>query len=88
MSCVTKNKFAEPLDLDQITTGWKSRGFSSAIYVDAPGQEWVDFTHSTNELVMVVEGQLRMVVGKEEFIANPGDEVFIPRNTYHSLYNI
>ncbi|MCJ8340263.1 MAG: cupin domain-containing protein [Pseudomonadales bacterium] len=88
MSCVTKNKFQQPIDLEQVTVEWKKRGFGCAIYVDSPGQEWLDFIHPCNELVMVVEGQLRMRVADEEFIANPGDEVFIAKNTYHSLYNI
>jgi len=87
MSCVTKNKFIEPIEVQSVTAQWKKRGFGCSIYVDAPGQEWPDFIHPCNELVMVLDGQLRMLVEDEEFIANPGDEVFIPKNTYHSLFN-
>ncbi|MCJ8299351.1 MAG: cupin domain-containing protein [Pseudomonadales bacterium] len=87
MGCVTQGKFSVPMDVEQVTTDWQKRGFGCSIYVDAPGQQWIDFVHSTNELVMVLDGQLRMLVGDEEFIAEPGDEVFIAKNTYHSLYN-
>ena len=82
MNCVTKNKFSKPLDPGEISALWKERGFSCSIYADVPGQEWPNFIHPCNELVMVLDGQLRMVVADQEFIANPGDEVFIAKNTY------
>ncbi|NRA19392.1 MAG: cupin domain-containing protein [Oceanospirillaceae bacterium] len=88
MSCVTKNKFKQPMDVAEVAEQWRKRGFSCDIYIDAPGQKWPNFIHSSNELVMVLEGQLKMLVADEAFIANPGDEVFIPSNTYHSLHNI
>ncbi len=88
MSLITKNKFKQPIDVEQVAAQWKEKGFGCDIYTDAPGQQWLDFIHSTNELVMVFEGQLSVSVGDEAFIANPGDEIFIPKNTYHSLHNI
>ncbi|MBA3613877.1 MAG: cupin domain-containing protein [Nitrospirales bacterium] len=51
------------------------------MFIDPPGLEWNDFVHSTNELVTVVEGKLRMNIEGEEVIAEPGDEVFIPKKT-------
>jgi quercetin dioxygenase-like cupin family protein len=35
-----------------------------------------------------VEGALRMTIEEEELIAEPGDEVFIPRGACHSVKNI
>jgi quercetin dioxygenase-like cupin family protein len=58
------------------------------VFIDPPGREWNDFVHSTNELVTVVEGTLRMTIDGEELIAEPGDEVFIPKDAYHSVKNI
>ena len=44
--------------------------------------------HAANELVTVVDGQLRLVMGTDEIIASPGDEVFIPKSMNHSVKNI
>ena len=36
-------------------------------------------SNATNELVTVMIGKLRLIIGEEEILAEPGDEVFIPR---------
>jgi len=41
--------------------------------------EWSDFVHTTNDLVTVMVGKLRMIIREEKMIAKPGDEVFIPK---------
>jgi len=88
MSYVTKNKFQLPINATTVADDWNKRGFSCDVYHDIPGQQWIDFIHPINELVMVLEGQLSIQVAEQTFVANPGDEVFIPSNTYHSLHNI
>jgi ethanolamine utilization protein EutQ (cupin superfamily) len=48
---------------------------------------------TTNELVTVMVGKLRLTIGGEEIVAEPGDEVFIPKETppfsqeYRLLYD-
>jgi quercetin dioxygenase-like cupin family protein len=37
-----------------------------------------------DEVFYIAEGQYRFVVGKEEFIANEGDTIFLPRNIPHT----
>ena len=41
-----------------------------------------------NELVTVVEGELKLEIEGKICTAGPGDEVFIPRDTVHSVKNI
>lgn len=67
---------------------WSLRGYSCDVFIDPPGKEWNDFIHPTNELVVVMEGKLRMTIEGEEVIAEPGDEVFIPKKACHSVKNI
>jgi len=88
MQYVTPKKFAVPLNCDEVEQSWNHRGYSCDVFIDPPGREWNDFVHSTNELVTVLEGTLRMTIDGEEFIAEPGDEVFIPKGAYHSVKNI
>ncbi len=85
---LTKGRFSLPLDPEAVAANWRERGYSCNLFVDPPGQQWLDFTHATNELVTVVEGRLEMVVGDERVEMGPGDEVFIPAKALHSVINI
>ena len=85
---VVRGRFAQPLDREAVASDWRGRGYSCQIFVDPPGQEWNDFVHRTNELVTVEVGRLELTVAGETVIAEPGDEVFIPRDARHSVKNI
>jgi len=49
----------------QIETDWASRGFSCELWTDPPGQRWEDFTHATDELVTVLEGDMEFEIEGE-----------------------
>jgi quercetin dioxygenase-like cupin family protein len=83
-----RGKFAAPVDGDMVAGDWRRRGYGCNLFVDPPGQEWLDFTHASNELVTVVEGRLEMTVGEARVEVEPGDEVFIPAGALHSVCNI
>lgn len=85
---IRKGKFAVPVERAAVAADWAGRGYSCALFVDPPGQEWNDFVHRSNELVTVVDGQLEMWVEGEQLVAEPGDEVFIPKGATHSVTNI
>jgi len=88
MQYITPTKFTVPLNREEVARSWSQRGYSCDLFIDPPGREWNDFVHSTNELVTVVEGKLRMTIEGNEFIAETGDEVFIPKGACHSVKNI
>ncbi len=88
MPYLTHQKFSVPLDRDQVTHDWRRRGYSCDLFTDPLGREWNDFVHSTNELVTVMDGRLKLTIGGEEIIVEPGDEVFIPKGARHSVKNI
>ena len=68
------------LNQDETATDWAARGFSCDVWVDPPGQCWDDFTHATDEVVKVIEGEIR----------HPaiGEEILIPAGALHSVRNI
>jgi quercetin dioxygenase-like cupin family protein len=35
-----------------------------------------------------MDGRLKLTIGGEEIIAEPGDEVFIPKSVLHSVKNV
>ena len=83
-----KGKFPEPVNRGAVAAEWRSCGYSCDLFVDPPGRAWRDFVHHSNELVAVAEGRLEVAIDGELFVAEPGDEVFIPRGTRHSVRNV
>ena len=84
----TRHKFPLPLNRQNIAADWGARGYSCELFVDPPGREWKEFVHAANELVVVLDGTLKMTIGGEECIAQPGDEIFIPKGVCHSVRNV
>lgn len=76
------------IDRDQIATDWSARGFSCELWTDAPGQRWEDFTHTTDELVTVLEGEMEFEVRGQVQHPQPGEELLIPAGAVHSARNI
>ena len=76
------------MDTEIVATDWKARGFSCDLWVDPPGQRWENFVHGTDELVVVVEGEMEFEV--DGVISHPeiGEEVFIPAGAVHSVRNM
>lgn len=85
---VRRGRFRVPVDPAQVAQDWARRGFSCGLFIDPPGQAWNDFVHGRNELVTVRDGRLEVTVDGEVLIAEPGDEVFIPRRAVHSVRNL
>jgi mannose-6-phosphate isomerase-like protein (cupin superfamily) len=71
-----------------IETDWRSRGFSCGLWTDPPGQEWVDYVHSTDELLMVLEGELQLEMHGRVFRPKVGEEVLIPARERHTVRNV
>lgn len=80
-------KFDTPVDRTRVAADWRARGYSCNLFVDPPGREWNGFVHGVDELVTVVEGRLELEVGGARFLAEPGDEMFIPQGVTHSVRN-
>ena len=84
-SVLMKSAYRVPVDFSSVADDWRSDGFSFGVFRDPPGQEWNDFTHQSDEYVLVAEGQLKINVGNQSEICEPGDLVRIPRRVRHSL---
>src|SRR5579872_3526731 len=72
----------------RIGAEWASRGFSCELWTDPPGQRWEDFTHATDELVTVLEGQMEFEVAGKVYHPKAGEELLIPAGTVHSARNV
>jgi quercetin dioxygenase-like cupin family protein len=56
--------------------------------VDPPGQRWEDFTHPTDELVLVLEGAMEFEVEGRAVRPATGEELLIPAGARHSARNV
>ena len=85
---LTRNRFPTDVHRAAVAADWRARGYSCDLFVDPPGQQWLDFVHGCNELVTVLEGRLDMRIGDQRLVMEPGDEAFIPTGAVHSVINI
>src|SRR2546427_9622560 len=76
---------AKEVDREKVAKDWKARGFSCDLWVDPPGQVWEDYLHSTDELLMLMEGKLELEMQGKTFRPAIGEEVLIPARTNHSV---
>ncbi len=76
------------VDQAQIEREWRTRGFSCGLWVDPPGQVWEDYVHSTDELLLVLEGELELEMQGRSFRPATGEEVLIPARVTHSVRNV
>jgi mannose-6-phosphate isomerase-like protein (cupin superfamily) len=72
----------------KIAAEWAGRGFTCELWTDPPGQRWEDFTHRTDEIVTLLEGEMEFEI--EGRIVHPakGEELLIPAGATHSARNI
>ncbi len=72
----------------KILAQWKARGFSFGIFTDPPGQVWNDFVHDTDELLMVVQGEMELEMQGKRIRCEIGQEILIPAGAMHTVRNI
>ncbi len=72
----------------QVEKDWKTRGFSCGLWVDPPGQTWENYSHETEELLMLVEGELELEMQGKVLYPRVGEEILIPAKALHSVRNV
>ena len=76
------------MNSEQIKKDWNSRGYSFGIFKDPPGQVWADFVHKTDELVVLVEGEIEIEIEGKSQQPPIGKEFFIPSKAKHTVRNV
>lgn len=76
------------IDPGAVARNWKIRNFSCDTWIDPPGQRWEDFVHDTDELVLVLEGEMEFEIEGEIHRPRAGVELFIPARARHSARNV
>lgn len=73
------------IDLKQIEKSWRERGFSFGVWTDPPGRTWEGYVHETDELFMVLEGDVELEMQGKKLSPKVGEEILIPAKEVHSV---
>ena len=76
------------IDHSAVRKDWYGRGFSCDIWIDPPGKIWADFVHSTDELLMLIDGEIELEMGGNILHPKIEDEILIPAGMNHTVRNI
>ena len=76
------------IDLQEIAPRWKAKGFSFGVFTDPPGQVWKDFVHDTDEILMVVQGEMELEMQGPTIRCEIGKEILIPAGVVHTVRNV
>ena len=75
------------VNVQEVSKSWSERGYSCDVWIDPPGQRWEDYVHATDELVMVIAGDMEFEINGKISRPAVGVEVTIPAGTVHSVRN-
>ena len=76
------------IDHSAVRKDWYGRGFSCDIWIDPPGKIWTDFVHGTDELLMLIDGEIELEMDGNILHPKIGDELLIPAGMNHTVRNI
>ena len=76
------------VDRQAVAADWAARGFSCDLWTDAPGARWEDFVHATDELVIVIDGEVEFEIEGRVVRPTSGEELLIPAGAVHSARNV
>lgn len=76
------------LNIESIRDDCYRRGYSCDKWIDLPGQLWPNFVHETDELVLLLEGEIELQFNGKTICPAIGEEVFIPAGVNHTVINM
>lgn len=74
--------------MNRVQNDWASKGFSCGVWIDPPGQIWANYVHHTDELVMLLEGEIELSFLGKTFRPQIGEEILIPAGESHTVINV
>lgn len=85
---LSNNPDGATMDATELQRDWAERGFSCGLWTDLPGQEWKDFVHDTDELLMRRAGDIEIMFQGNTVRPKLGEEVYIPAGAMHTVRNV
>ncbi len=81
---------SRPVSLDRsaVAKDWHARGFSCGLWIDHGRREWSNPAHQSDELFMVLSGELELAMGGQSFTPAIGQEILIPAGVPYVIRNM
>ena len=76
------------IDRSNIAKDWHARGFSCGLWIDHAGREWSYDARQTDELFMVMSGELELEMEGQSTLPSLGEEIRIPAGVSHIIRNV
>ncbi|MBK8163592.1 MAG: cupin domain-containing protein [Gammaproteobacteria bacterium] len=76
------------MDSKAVQRDWEARGFGCDIWTDPPGQVWRDYVHVTDELLMLIGGEIEIRLDGKTLRPAVGEEILIPASMSHTVINV
>ncbi len=76
------------MDHTELKQEWENRGYSCDVWTDLPGQVWKDFVPDSDELMMLIEGDIEITFQGSTIRPKAGEEVCIPAGAMHTVRNV
>jgi hypothetical protein len=85
---VVRRKFRWPVDPGEVVRDWIARGYAARAFREPSGEPAHERARDTDHLLTVVEGRLEVGLNGENYVLEPGDELFIPRAAVYQVRNV
>ena len=79
---------ALPLRVDDAMKSWSNRGFNCEYHVDPPGSAHPQNICDTDEVIVVLEGEVEVELAGKMVHPREGEELVIPATVEHKVRNI
>ena len=76
------------IDRSTVAKDWHARGFSCGLWIDHAGREWTCHPHETDELFMMMSGELELEMEGQSIQPSVGEEIRIPAGVPHIIRNV
>jgi uncharacterized cupin superfamily protein len=77
-----------PIDRSNVAKDWHARGFSCGLWIDHAGREWSCHSRQTDELFMMMSGELELEMEGRSIQPSVGEEIRISAGVPHTIRNV
>jgi len=76
------------IDRSNVAKDWHARGYSCGLWIDHAGREWSCHSRQTDELFMMMSGELELEMEGRSIQPSVGEEIRIPAGVPHTIRNV
>jgi len=75
------------LNWEQLKDQWEKKGYQCELHSNEPQESWSSEGHKTEEIFVLLEGELEVSYQGKTYRPNPGEQIEVPANEPHTFTN-